>query len=324
MASPLAPERVRVLSMTWEADGVLSLVLVDPEGGPLPLWTPGTHVDLDLAPGLRRSYSLCGDPADERRWQVAVLRETAGRGGSEYVHARLRPGDLLTVGGLRNNFELRPAAEYLFIAGGIGITPLMPMIAASQAAGTPWRLLYGGRRRASMAFLGTLSSYGPAGTEPGSRVRVLPQDEVSLLPVAEAVAAVGSDALVYCCGPEPLLAVAEKCCADAGRELYVERFAARPVAEPGGQDSAFDVVCQRSGITVSVATGQTVLEALEDAGLPVVSACQEGVCGTCETAVLEGDVDHRDSLLTPAEQAAGDTMFICVSRSRSQRLVIDL
>jgi ferredoxin-NADP reductase len=238
MASPLAPERVRVLSMTWEADGVLSLVLVDPEGGPLPLWTPGARVDLELAPGLRRSYSLCGDPADERRWQVAVLRETAGRGGSEYVHSRLWPGDLLTVGGLRNNFELRPAAEYLFIAGGIGITPLLPMIAASQAAGNSWRLLYGGRRRASMAFLGTLSSYSPAGTEPGSRVRVLPQDEVGLL--------------------------------------------------------------------------------------PVVSACQEGVCGTCETAVLEGDVDHRDSLLTPAEQAAGDTMLICVSRSRSQRLVIDL
>ncbi|HTQ89719.1 MAG TPA: ferredoxin reductase [Streptosporangiaceae bacterium] len=132
--------------MTWEADGVLSLVLADPAGGPLPSWTSGAHVNLDLAPGLRRSYSLSGNPADERRWQVAVLRETAGRGGSEYVHARLRPGDLLTVSGLRNNFVLRPAAEYLFIAGGIGISPLLPMIAASQAAGTPWRLLYGGKR----------------------------------------------------------------------------------------------------------------------------------------------------------------------------------
>ena len=123
MASPLTPERVRVLSMTWEADGVLSLVLADPAGGPLPSWTSGAHVNLDLAPGLRRSYSLSGNPADERRWQVAVLRETAGRGGSEYVHARLRPGDLLTVSGPRNNVELRPAAEYLFIAGGIGISP---------------------------------------------------------------------------------------------------------------------------------------------------------------------------------------------------------
>jgi len=303
---------------------VLSLVLADPAGGPLPSWTPGAHVDLDLAPGLRRSYSLCGDPADERQWKVAVLREQAGRGGSEHVHTKLRPGDLLPVVGLRNNFELRPAGEYLFIAGGIGITPLLPMIAAAQAAGTPWRLLYGGRRRPSMAFLGALSAYGQAGTEAQSRIRVLPQDEAGLLPLAEAVAATGPGAIVYCCGPEPLLAAAEKCCADAGRELRLERFAARPATEPAGPDTEFDVICQRSGVTVTVAVGQTVLEALENAGLPVVSSCQEGVCGTCETAVLEGDVDHRDSLLTPAEQAAGDTMFICVSRSRSPRLVIDL
>jgi ferredoxin-NADP reductase len=310
--------------MTWEADGVLSLTLADPAGGPLPSWTPGAHVDLDLAPGLRRSYSLCGDPADERRWQVAVLREPSSRGGSEYVHARMRPGDLLPVADLRNNFELKPAAEYLFIAGGIGITPLLPMIAAAQAARVTWRLLYGGRRRSSMAFLDALAAYGPAGAGPQALVRVLPEDESGLLPVAEAVAAAGRDAVVYCCGPEPLLAAVEKCCADAGRGLRVERFAARPAAGPAGPDSPFDVVCQRAGVTVTVAAGQTMLDALEQAGLPVVSSCQEGVCGTCETAVLDGDIDHRDSLLSDAERAAGDTMLICVSRSRSARLVLDL
>lgn len=304
-------------ALGWEAEGVLSVTLARPDGIPLPPWTPGAHIELDLGPGLRRQYSLCGDPADRRRWRIAVLHEPAGRGGSDFVHTRLRPGDILPVTGPRNHFALDPAEEYLFIAGGIGITPLLPMLATASTAGASWRLLYGGRCRKSMAFLEVVEGYG-------DRVRILPQDEIGLLPVADAVRTAGERAIVYCCGPATLLAAVQDCCNDQGRSLRIERFAAGPAEPRQGPDGSFEVVCERSGVTVLVDAGQTVLQALEDAGLPVPYSCQEGICGTCETAVLNGDIDHRDSVLSDAERAAGDTMFICVSRSRSSRLVLDL
>jgi ferredoxin-NADP reductase len=308
---------LRVKAMAWEADGVLSVTLAAPDGGELPPWTPGAHIDVDLAPGLSRQYSLCGDPADRRHWRIAVLHEPAGRGGSKFVHTRLRPGDIVAANGPRNHFALETAGEYLFIAGGIGITPLLPMLAAASAAGAAWRLLYGGRRRESMAFLDVIAAYG-------GQAKIRPQDESGLLPVADAVAATGPGAVVYCCGPAPLLAAVEECCARHRRVLRLERFTAKPSEPRDTPDGAFEVVCKRSGITVPVGAGQSVLRALEDAGLPVSYSCQEGICGTCETAVLDGDIDHRDSVLSDDERAAGDTMFLCVSRSRSPRLVLDL
>jgi ferredoxin-NADP reductase len=308
---------LRVKAMAWEADGVLSVTLAAAGGGELPPWTPGAHIDVDLGPGLSRQYSLCGDPADRQHWQIAVLHEPAGRGGSEFVHTRLRPGDMVSANGPRNRFALEAAGEYLFIAGGIGITPLLPMLAAASATGAAWRLLYGGRRRGSMAFLDVIAAYG-------GRADVLPQDETGLLPVEAAVTATGPEALVYCCGPAPLLAAVEACCAGHGRALRLERFTAKPAEPRDTPDSAFEVVCKRSGVTVPVRAGQSVLSALQDAGLPVSYSCQEGICGTCETAVLNGDIDHRDSVLSDDERAAGDTMFVCVSRSRSPRLVLDL
>ena len=308
---------LRVKAMAWEADGVLSVTLAAPGGGELPPWTPGAHIDADFAPGLSRQYSLCGDPADRRHWRIAVLREPAGRGGSEFVHTRLRPGDTVAANGPRNRFALETAGEYLFIAGGSGITPLLPMLAAASAAGAAWRLLYGGRQRESMAFLDVIAAYR-------GQAEILPQDESGLLPVEEAVAATGPGAVVYCCGPAPLLAAAEESCARYRRALHLERFTAKPSGSRDTADGAFEVVCKRSGITVPVSAGQSVLSALEDAGLAVSSSCQEGICGTCETAVLDGDIDHRDSVLSDDERAAGDTMFICVSRSRSPRLVLDL
>jgi ferredoxin-NADP reductase len=307
---------LRVLSMTWEADGVLSVVLADPGGRPLDLWNPGAHVDLEFGPGLRRSYSLCGDPRDDRTWTVAVLREPAGRGGSDYVHTRLRPGALLPVSAPRNTFHLVEASAYLFVAGGIGITPLLPMISAVHERGARWRLLYGGRRRTSMAFLDRLARYG-------DRVLVRPEDECGMLDLDRALRATERDTLVYCCGPEPLLAAVEERCAEHGRALRAERFVAAP--RSGTQTAtSFQVVCRRSGIEVAVGPDKSVLAALESAGLPVVSSCRDGICGTCETTVIEGDIDHRDSVLTEAERRAGDTMLICVSRCASDRLVLDL
>ncbi|HCA88493.1 MAG TPA: oxidoreductase [Streptomyces sp.] len=301
------------------AEAVVALTLRHPAGEPLPCWEPGAHIDLEFDQHLTRQYSLCGDPADRTAWRVAVLREPDGRGGSAHVHDRLAEGDRVRVRGPRNHFPFEPAARHLFIAGGIGITPLLPMAAAAQAAGTDWQLLYGGRSRSSMAFLDELAAYG-------DRVTVRPQDEYGLLDL-DACLGGGprEDTLVYVCGPEPLLAAVEERCA-AGRRagaLRTERFHARQPEEPV-RAGVFEVVLARSGVTVRVPPDRSVLRAVEEAGVPVLSSCREGTCGTCETDVLEGVPDHRDSLLTAEERAAGDTMMICVSRSCGPRLVLGL
>ncbi|MFI2374779.1 PDR/VanB family oxidoreductase [Streptomyces sp. NPDC018964] len=295
------------------AEGVLVLTLRHPSGAELPGWEPGAHIDLLLGPELERQYSLCGDPADRDRWRIAVLREKDGRGGSAYVHERVRPGDRVRARGPRNHFRLEPAGRYRFVAGGIGITPVLPMLAAAEAAGVDWTLLYGGRTRASMAFTGELARYG-------ERVTLVPEDEAGLLDLAPVLDGLPEDALVYCCGPGPLLdAVEERCPAGA---LRVERF--RPRERDTGVDRAFEVVLARSGRTLTVAPDVSVLDAVRGAGVEVLHSCTEGTCGTCETEVLEGEPDHRDSVLTEAERAAGETMLICVSRCRGRRLVLDL
>ncbi|QRP43646.1 PDR/VanB family oxidoreductase [Amycolatopsis sp. FDAARGOS 1241] len=294
------------------ADGVVRLTLRDPAGAALPAWAPGAHLDLVLGPDLVRQYSLCGDPADRSVLQVAVLREPAGRGGSAHVHEKLAGGETLRVRGPRNHFALEPAPRYLFVAGGIGITPLVPMIAAAEAAGAEWRLLYGGRTRASMAFAEELrETYG-------DRVELVPQDERGLLDLDAALAA-APDAAVYCCGPEPLLAAMEQRCAPGS--LHVERFTAKPDTEP---KAAFEVQLAQSGRTLEVPADRSILSVVEESGVPVLSSCHEGTCGTCETGVLEGTPDHRDAVLTAAEREAGDVMMICVSRCAGARLVLDL
>ena len=303
---------VVVVARRDEAPGVVGLELALPSSGALPAWTPGAHIDVELPGGLTRQYSLCGDPADSGRWRIGVLREADGRGGSRWIADELTEGAILRVRGPRNNFPLQPAGRYVFVAGGIGITPLLPMIRAVEATGADWVLHYGGRTRGSMAFLAELSRFG-------DRVRVYPQDEVGLLDLGAVLDEPG--ALVYCCGPTGLIEALEARC-PAGM-LRVERFTAVPVAVEG-PDSAFEVVCERSGVTVTVPPGTTVLQAVEDAGVDVLSSCAKGICGTCETAVLGGEPDHRDSLLTEEEKAAGDTMLICVSRCRGARLVLDL
>jgi ferredoxin-NADP reductase len=271
-------------------------------------------VDLRLAPGLVRQYSLCGDPADRRRWEVAVLREPDGRGGSRHVHERLAPGARLDVDGPRNHFELAGSPAYLFVAGGIGITPILPMISAAEAAGARWRLLYGGRKRTSMAFLDRLAGYG-------DRVSVRPQDTGGLLDLS-VLDRPRPGTLVYCCGPEPLLAAVEARCGGwPPGALRVERFTSGDLSGP---ERDFDVVLAGSGRTVRVPAGVSILKAVEEAGVPVLSSCREGTCGTCETGVLDGEPEHRDAVLTEAERAAGDVMMICVSRCRGERLTLEL
>jgi ferredoxin-NADP reductase len=300
------------------AEGVVVLDLHDPDGEELPAWSPGAHIDLRLPGGLSRQYSLCGDPADRLVWRIGVLREPASRGGSEHVHAALHEGATVEVRGPRNHFELLPSPQYVFVAGGIGITPILPMLTAAERAGAEWELHYGGRSRRSMAFLESLEEVT------GNRVSLHPQDEVGLIDLEAILGSPRPDTLVYCCGPEPLLAAVEqRCSAWPTGALHVERFAPKDVGPPV-RTGAFEVELSQSGMTLSVPPDRSILDVVEEAGIGVLSSCQEGTCGTCETPVLSGEVDHRDSLLTPAEQAANDTMFICVSRAAGPRLVLDL
>lgn len=318
-ASQPSPSTVtlEVRSKHVVADGVVSLTLAHPDGVRLPDWTPGAHIDVVLPDGTARQYSLCGDRWDPYSYRIAVLRVPEGRGGSAYVHDRLALGARVGVGGPRNHFPLVPAERYLFIAGGIGITPLLSMLRQAEMTGADWQLLYGGRSRASMAFREELTDGH------GRRVQVAPQDECGLLDLAAWLSEPAPGTKVYCCGPAPLLAAVERACAGwPPYSLRTERFTAA-AADPVRR-APFQVELRRSGQTVTVTRETSVLQAVRQAGVEVLSSCEQGSCGTCLTPVLEGTPDHRDSVLADHERVANDCMLPCVSRSRSARLVLDL
>jgi ferredoxin-NADP reductase len=299
---------------TTLADGVVELMLK--ARSTLPPWEPGSHLDLLLDDGLVRQYSLCSDPADRRYLKVAVLREPESRGGSAYVHDQLDEGRQIQIRGPRNHFPLVDAPRYQFIAGGIGITPILCMIREVERRGAEWQLLYGGRRRESMAYLPELEAYG-------DRVRVEPQDSHGLMDLASVLGTPRDDTAVYCCGPEALLDAVEAQCAD-WREgsLHLERFAPKTFTSDV-PDTDFSVEFARSGVTATVPAGTSILDVATDNGLFVLRSCSEGVCGTCETVVLDGEADHRDSVLTTDDRSQG--CFIpCVSRALSKSLVLDL
>lgn len=299
------------------ADDVALLTLVDPDGHLLPGWEPGAHIDVLLDNSMIRQYSLCGDQRDRQSWQVAIRRDPDGRGGSVYLHDHLAVGARLRVRGPRNAFPLVARPRYSFIAGGIGITPLLPMIAAVARDGLAWNLLYGGRTRTSMPFLETLAGYG-------SCVEVCPENERGLLDIAGVMDGVEPQTAVYCCGPEPLIASVEDLASRRDDiSLHTERFAPRAVAKPTS-DETFEVYCAESDVTLSVPPGKSVLEVVADAGINVPCSCKEGTCGTCEVDVLDGQPDHRDSFLSPQERASNETMLICVSRCLGGRLTLDL
>ncbi|MFC8900063.1 PDR/VanB family oxidoreductase [Streptomyces cinereoruber] len=305
------PRKVRVTARTAPAEGVVELRL---EGADLPAWQPGAHVDLVLPSGLVRQYSLCGDPADTGAYTVATRLIEAGqggRGGSREVHERLHEGVEIEIRGPRNRFPLVPAPAYVFVAGGIGITPVLPMLRAAEAAGADWRLLYCGRSRATLPYLAEVEALGG-----GGRTTVVAEDE-SGLPDLGFLADVPEGTAVYCCGPDGLMDAVGAALPE-GRTPRLERFSAS--ATTGG--APFEVELRRSGRTVAVAADQTLLDAVR-AELPDVPySCTQGFCGTCEQRVLAGEIDHRDELLTDAERDG--SMLICVSRCAGKRLVLDL
>ncbi|HEY8611256.1 MAG TPA: PDR/VanB family oxidoreductase [Roseomonas sp.] len=303
--------------MTWEAPGVISLEFEAEDGRELPPFEPGSHVDLHLPDGTIRQSSLCGDPADRTTYRIAV-RDVKGGRASRFIHrGELRPGVVVMLGLPRNNFAFEPAPRYLFVAGGIGITPLLPMMRAATAAGAPWSLLLCTPRSADAPFIREARMLG-------GEVSVHASEEGTRLDVAAHLRDARPDTLLYCCGPERLmLAVEEATTAWPEGSVRFEWFTAR--ARPEGEASdTFEVECVQTGLILTVPKNRSVLQVLNEAGVEVPCSCEQGICGTCEVPVLEGEVDHRDSILSSAERAANQTMMCCVSRAKSPRLVLDL
>ncbi|WP_431236225.1 PDR/VanB family oxidoreductase (plasmid) [Mycolicibacterium psychrotolerans] len=303
------------------AKRVVRLTLARDDGADLPIWEPGAHIDLHfVCRGVDyvRQYSLCGNTTDRHQWEVAVLLVPDGRGGSIYVHEEVSEGDRIGASLPRNNFPLISAQHYLFIAGGIGITPLLPMIAAVAGTGADWRLTYCGRSVDTMAFTERVCAFG------ADRVSFWANDTHGVADLASIIAQSNPNTVVYSCGPESMLRTVEESCASLpARRLRTERFARRAVDLVQTGDT-FEVEFALSGVRVTVPADRTILDVAAEAGIDIDVSCQEGVCGSCEMRVISGTPDHRDEVLSAQERAAGRTMMVCVSRSRSARLVLDL
>ena len=309
--------QVRVRAMRWEASGVLSLELSAVDGALLPPFEPGAHVDLRLPDGTLRQYSLCGDPSDRSHYRLGI-RAVGGGLSSTFVHRKLRPGEFVTVSAPRNNFPLEDAQRYIFVAGGIGITPLIPMMREARERGRPWTLLYCNKRDGEAPFLDEIRALG-------GEVSLHSSEAGTRLDVASKLAAMQDGAMIYCCGPERLMtAVEEATAAWPEGTVHFEWFAprSRPADDAAG---SFEVVCNLSGLTLTVPEDRSVLDILNEAGIEVPCSCQQGICGTCETRVVSGEVDHRDSILSSVERAANETMMTCVSRAKAgSRLILDI
>ena len=321
--SPESPLTVRVRSLTWEAEGVLCVELVAPDGAALPVFEAGAHIDLQLplpAGVASRSYSLCNDPRERHRYVVGVGLDRASRGGSRWVHEQLRPGALLSITAPRNHFRLNEAApSFALVAGGIGITPILAMARRLHTLGKPVQVLLAARHRGEAAFVDTMRALAPELTlhldsEAGGPPKL--HAWLAALPV-------GTSA--YCCGPAPMLDSFEKACAELGlTDAHIERFAAAPAPADARPPGGFTLVLERSGRSIEVPAEKSVLDALLDAGIDMPYSCMEGVCGTCETRVLDGEIDHRDGVLSAVERKRGDVMMVCVSRCKGERMVLDL
>lgn len=312
---------LRVHSITYEASDVRSFELRDPSGAALPAFTAGAHLDLRLPGGIERSYSLI-DPGASHRYRFAVQRAPESRGGSAYLFDQLDVGDLVEVVPPSNNFDLVEQAPLsVFIAGGIGITPLWAMIQRLEQCAGDWRLYYVCRTRSRAAFLDALLALEQS--KPGRVfVRFDDGDTSAQLDIAATVASQPAGSHLYCCGPSGLLKAFEAATqALPPAQVHLEYFAAAQAPAAGG----FEVVMARSGATVAIPADKTILETLLACGYgDLPRSCMSGVCGTCETAVLEGQPDHRDEVLSDSEKASNRKIMICCSGSLGPRLVLDL
>jgi ferredoxin-NADP reductase len=311
-----------VHTMRHEADGIVSVefrpATPDVE---FPAFQAGSHIDLHLPNSLVRSYSLCNPSSERGRYVVGVLHDRASRGGSRYVHQQLRVGSTIAISAPRNNFALHEdAPRSVLVSGGIGVTPIWCMVQRLVALGRPVELLYCARTRKEAAFIQAIEALSDQ-----VKVHWHFNDERNGPPdLAVLLAGRGADTHYYCCGPTPMLDAFEKSCEQLGyANAHIERFAAAPV-DTRVAATSFQVVCRKSALTVEVPPGKSILDSLIDAGLSPEHSCKEGVCGACETGVLDGEVEHHDGILTKAERAANATMMICVSRCKRGPLVLDI
>ena len=314
---------VEVVRRQTLATGIVELALEADNRGLLPGYGAGAHVDVWMPGGLSRSYSLTtpAGPSGANRYVIAVGLSASSRGGSAWIHEHAHPGVRLQVGEPRNLFELRDdPAPVLFIAGGIGITPLQLMAQQRVAQGRPFHMVYAARSRTHAAYLPLLDSFG-------ARATTHFDDEAGGKPLDVAAVLHGIDPAtrIYCCGPGAMMDAVRECARAAGHDaskLHFESFT--PAAEAGAQAGRFTVRLDRSGREIDIEPGRSILDTLEDHGVVVPSVCREGVCGSCECMVLEGEVDHHDQILSEDERAANRSMMICVSRARGERVVLDL
>ena len=314
---PEPTQSLRLIAIRYAAQDTSLYEFAAADGRPLAAYEPGSHIDLHLPGGLMRQYSLARPYRADQGYLVGVKLDPKTRGGSRWLHDSARVGATFEVGGPRNNFPLKEDAPHsVLIAGGIGVTPIWCMAQRQEEIGAAFELHYAVRTREDAAFLTELERMAP-------RLRLHVDAEAeALLDVTAIVAAAPEGAHLYCCGPVPMLEAFEA--AASGRpaeQVHVEYFSA-PQLKP--LEGGFIVVLAKSGREFEVAPGSTILETLRKAGLNVPASCEQGVCGTCETRVLEGTPDHRDLLLTPAEKASGKTMMICCSGSLTERIVLDV
>lgn len=312
---------VRVQATRYEAADILSFEFAPLQPGELPAFTAGAHVDVYIAPGLVRSYSLCNAQDDRHRYRIAVHHGGKSRGGARQMHESLRAGQTVEISPPRNHFVLQENADAsVLIAGGIGITPLLAMVRRLHALNRHWELFYCARSGAHAAFLDELRQLAAASSR--GKLHLHFDDQAKgLLDIAAIIKAAKAGTHFYCCGPQPMLQAFELACQGLPAEqIHLEYFNAKEAAPlPGG----FDVQLARSGVTVQVAAGQSILDTLLAAGVTIPYSCREGICGSCEVRVLEGEPDHRDLVLSPSEQAENKVMMVCCSGSKSARLVLD-
>lgn len=316
-----------LVARKWiEAQGTTGIELVSLDDQPLPAFSPGSHVILHLPNGVSRQYSLCNDPTETHRYKLAVLRTRDSRGGSSYVADQLKVGDILAVDGPRSNFPLETGAEKtILIAGGIGITPLLSMVYELERGNRPYKLYYCARSRENAALLEELS--GP-GIEDRVELVFDQGDPAQGLDVNALIGTVDDSTVVYCCGPESIMAAVKNAGAKLrSGQLRFESFGPAPTSAPADtvQDNeAFEVSLAKSGRVVTVPSGKSILSVLREHGYAADSLCEEGYCGTCVVPLLEGKADHRDTVLTDAERDENKAIAICCSRAKSRRLKLDL
>lgn len=312
---------VKVKHKEQAAEGIAAFTLVPAEGGDLPPFEAGAHVDVELPNGLVRQYSLCGSPSNTASYELGILLEEEGRGGSRSAHEDVQEGAALRISEPRNLFPLEPSGRSILLAGGIGVTPILAMAEALSAAGREFEFHYCCRSPKRAAFLERITKSPYADKV---FVHYDDGDDAQKLNAKDILGMPDPDTHVYFCGPEGFIDFVLKTTGELGWQdanVHLERFDAVPMIEEG--DGSFEVEIASSGKTIQVAADQTVLDALVNAGVDVPVSCEQGICGTCIMKVLEGEPDHRDMFFTDEEHAANDQFTPCCSRAKTSRLVID-